>query len=85
MDRQAAADFWQRRPPPLEPTHSRIYGGRSAGLPGTNSYWDNEAQRDLTPPPTKALPLGDRTIPALRRGRRFSIGRRDGKLMQLIT
>jgi hypothetical protein len=53
MDRQAAADFWQRRPPPPEPTHSRIYGGRSAGLPGTNSYWDNEAQRSLEPPPTK--------------------------------
>ena len=53
MDRQAAADFWQRPPPPPEPTHSRIYGGRSAGLPGTNSYWDNEAQRSLEPPPQK--------------------------------
>ena len=48
-----AADFWQRPPPPPEPTHSRIYGGRSAGLPGTNSYWDNEAQRSLEPPPQK--------------------------------
>ena len=72
MDRQAAADFWQRRPPPPKPTHSRIYGGRSAGLPH-EPYWDNEAQR--VKPPPKALP--PETEQFWSRGRRFSIGRRD--------